>query len=124
MTVAPNNGIAVLRPIRYKYVLGPSPRFLSIRIPSIMTTALSTSIPIATMNAPNEIRCKVVPHSNRMGNETATVNTSPKPIITPLRKPIVKISTRMTIATDSTRFHMKEEIASSTLSGWKNIFSV
>ena len=32
----------------------------------MMTTALSTSIPIATMNAPSEMRCSVVPHLARM----------------------------------------------------------
>ena len=70
------------------------------------------------------MRCKVVPHISRIGKDTATVSTSPKPIISPLRNPIVKISTRTTISTDSRRFHIKDEIASSTLSGWKNIFSV
>ena len=84
----------------------------------MMTMALSTSIPIATMKAPSEMRCSVVPHSSRMGNDTAMVSTSPKPMMAPLRKPIVKTSTRMTMATDSTRFHMKELMAWSTFSGW------
>ena len=90
----------------------------------MMTMALSTNIPIATMKAPNEMRCKVVPHINSMGNDTAMVNTRPKPMMAPLRNPIVNTSTRITINTDSSRFSMNEWMASSTLSGWKNIFSV
>ena len=90
----------------------------------MITTALSTSMPMATMKAPSEMRCSVVPHVSRIGNETATVSTSPKPMISPLRKPMVKISTRMTITTDSSRFHMNDEMACETLSGWKKIFSV
>ena len=70
------------------------------------------------------MRCNVVPHMSRMGNEMHTVSTRPKPMMSPLRHPIVKMSTRMTITTDSTRFHMNDEMASSTLSGWKNILSV
>ena len=90
----------------------------------MMTIALSTNIPIATINAPREMRWRVVPKVNKIGNESAIVNINPKPIITPLRSPILNISTRITIATDSTRFHMKELMASSTLSGWKKTLSV
>ena len=124
ITVAPSSGNAVFLPIRNRYVFGPSPRFLSTRIPSIITTALSTSIPIAMMNAPNEIRCNVVPITSRIGNDTATVSTSPKPMMTPLRNPIVKTSTRITIRTDSSKFSMKDEMAALTLSGWKKILSI
>ena len=90
----------------------------------MMTMALSTSIPIATINAPREMRCSVVPHTNNIGKERAMVSISPKPMMTPLRNPMVKTSTRITISTDSTRLTMKELTASSTLSGWKKIFSV
>ena len=90
----------------------------------MMTMALSTSMPIATMNAPREMRCNVVPHTNNIGKERAMVSISPKPMMTPLRNPMVKTSTRITISTDSARLTMKELTASSTLSGWKKIFSV
>ena len=86
--------------------------------------ALSTSIPIAIIKAPNEIRCNVVPHISRIGKEPAIVNTRPAPIINPLRRPIVKMRAMITIRTDSTKLTMKELIASSTLSGWKKIFSI
>ena len=54
----------------------------------------------------------------------AIVSISPNPMMSPLRYPIVNIKTNTTITTDSNRFSINEEIASSTLSGWKNIFSV
>ena len=76
------------------------------------------------MKAPSEMRCSVVPQASSMGNDTATVRISPTPMIMPLRSPIVKMSTKMTIATDSTRLSMKDDMAASTLSGWKKIFSV
>ena len=76
------------------------------------------------MKAPKEIRCRVVPKVKRIGNETEMVKIKPKPMINPLRKPIVKIKAMITIKTDSTKFTMKELIAVVTLSGWKKIFSV
>ena len=79
--------------------------------------ALSTSIPIAMIKAPNEIRCKVVPNINRTGKEAAIVSIKPEPIINPLRKPIVKTKAKTTIRTDSIRLTKKESIALFTLSG-------
>ena len=90
----------------------------------MMTMALSTSMPIATIKAPRDMRCRVLPIMSRMGKVTAMVSTSPKPMMRPLRKPMVNISTMMTISTDSSRLSMKPLMASLTLSGWKKIFSV
>ena len=83
----------------------------------MITIALSTSIPIATINAPNDMRCNVVPMLNKIGNETAIVSIRPNPIMKPLRNPMVNINTNMTITTDSSRLTMNELMASSTLSG-------
>ena len=93
-------------------------------MPSITTILLSTSIPIAMMKAPKEIRCNVVPICISKGKDAAIVKTNPVPIITPPRHPIENTNSRITMSTDSTRFRRKELIASFTLSGWKKIFSV
>ena len=90
----------------------------------MMTMELSTSMPMAMMNAPREMRCSVLPATRRMGKVMAMVSTRPVPMISPLRKPMVNISTMMTMRTDSSRFIMKPLTASFTLSGWKNIFSI
>ncbi len=70
------------------------------------------------------MRWRVVPRVNKIGNEAAMVSTSPRPIITPALKPIAKTRTIITISTDSRRLTRKILIAESTLSGWKNIFSM
>ncbi len=88
-----------------------------------MTTELSTSIPMATMNAPRDMRCSVVPRCSSIGNDSATVRTRPRPMIIPLRHPIAKTRRTMTMSTDSSRLIMNDDMASLTLSGWKNIFS-
>ena len=49
--------------------------------------------------------------------EPKTMMTSPTPIITPLRKPIVNIKIRITMTTDSTRLTIKTLMASFTFSG-------
>ena len=70
------------------------PRFKSTRIPSTITIALSTSIPIATIKAARETRCKVPSSKYRITKAPKTIMTRPVPIITPLRNPIVSINTR------------------------------
>ena len=82
-----------------------------------MTMALSTSIPIAKINAPSDTRCKVPSNPFNTNNEPSTIVKRLKPMITPDLKPIVKISTMITMAMDSMRFTMKVEMASDTRSG-------
>ena len=86
--------------------------------------ALSTSIPIATMKAPREMRCRVLPASSRMGNDTAMLSTRLVPMIMPPRKPYMNMRTMMTMSTDSRRLTMKPLMAEFTWSGWKKILSV
>ena len=120
--VAPNRGIAVFLAILVKAAGLGIPRFKSTRIPSTITIALSTSIPIATIKAARETRCKVPSSKYRITKAPKTIMTRPVPIITPLRNPIVSINTRITTSTDSTRLIIKVPIASLTRSGWKNTF--
>ena len=121
--VAPIKGHAVFSAVRNNAFFGGRPFPLSTSIPSRTTTALSTSIPIATMNAPNDMRCNVPPVISNTGKVINTVKISPAPIISPPLMPIVRISTSTTMTTDITRFQLKEPIAFDTLSGWKYIFS-
>lgn len=51
INVAPNNGIAVCRPIAVIASILSFPAFKSTNMPSIITMALSTSIPIASTKA-------------------------------------------------------------------------
>ena len=59
IAVAPSSGMAVLRPMAVRASERGLPAFLSTRIPSTMTMALSTSIPMARMNEPSDTRCSV-----------------------------------------------------------------
>ena len=92
-------------------------------MPSMTTMALSTNIPMATIKAPREIRCKVPPAASKMGKVAKMVSSNPVPMITPLRKPMKTISTTITITTDARRFHIKPSTALFTKSGWKNTLS-
>lgn len=81
-----------------------------------MTIALSTSIPIARMNAASETRCIVPPVIPSSRNVPMTIVSRLNPMITPLRNPIVIIRIAMTINTDSTRLMKKVERAPVTRS--------
>ena len=56
MSVALSNGSAVLRPIAVSASMRGTPACLSTRMPSMMTMALSTNMPIAKMNDPSDTR--------------------------------------------------------------------
>ena len=119
MSVAPSSGMAVLRPIAVIASRRGRPSLRSTRMPSTMTMALSTSIPMARMKAASETRCIVPSKSPRMRNEPTTIITRLMPMIMPLRKPIVSMRIATTMSTDSTRFTKKVVSASVTCSGWK-----
>ena len=119
--VAPSRGIAVCFPMSVRASNLDLSGFLrSIRIPSIITMALSTNIPIARMNAPSETRCIVPPAAERNRNEPQTVISRLIPMIIPLLMPIANIRMRITMAIDSIRLMRNVPRASFTLSGWKN----
>ncbi len=63
------------------------------------------------------MRCKVPPVASKTGNVAKIVSTRPVPIINPLRNPIETISTRITITTEATKFHIKPLTAVFTISG-------
>ena len=116
--VAPRSGMAVLLPMEVIASMRGLPRFRSIRMPSIITMALSTSIPIARINAASDTRCmepSIMPNNK---NEPITVTIRLVPMITPLLKPMTSINIATTITTDSIRLMKKVARASVTRSGW------
>ena len=121
--VAPSSGIAVFLPMEVSASLRGLPALRSTRMPSTITMALSTSIPIARMKAPRETLCRVPSKKLSTRKEPKTITTSESPRIMPLFSPIKKMSTTTTISTDSSRFSRKVLSESDTLSGWKKTFS-
>ena len=115
--VAPNRGIAVFLPIVVRASFRGLPILKSTNIPSIMTMALSTSIPIANMNVANDTRCIDPSNTPRNRNEPITIVRRLTPMITPLRNPIVSINMTKTIIMDSIKFTKNDDKASVTLSG-------
>ncbi len=115
--VAPNSGIAVLRPTFERLRERNPPPFMSFNIPSTMTIALSTNIPIAKINEPSDTRCSVPPNILRKSSDPNTVTNSVTPNSTPLRIPIANINTTTTIKIDSSKLIKKLSIATLTLSG-------
>ena len=115
--VAPNNGIAVCRPIAVIASILSFPAFRSTNMPSMITMALSTSIPIANTKAARETRCIVPPANCRKRNDPKTVTTKLIPIISPLLKPIANIRISTTMTTDSIRLMTNVPSESPTRSG-------
>ncbi|OQC34181.1 MAG: hypothetical protein BWX65_00551 [Bacteroidetes bacterium ADurb.Bin057] len=115
--VAPNNAIAVFFAVLNSAVFTGFPNCKSTIMPSITTIALSTNIPIATINAPSDMRWSVPSKASSTGKVVKTVRTSPEPMITPLLKPMVNISTSITMTTETTKFNIKSLIAVCTFSG-------
>ena len=111
--VAPSKGIAVCRPIAVIASILSFPAFKSTNMPSIITMALSTSIPIASTKA-----ASIVPPANcRKRNDPKTVTTKLMPIIRPLLNPIASISINTTMTTDSIRLMTNVPSESPTRSG-------
>ena len=117
ISVAPNRGIAVCRPMAVMASILFFPAFRSTRMPSTMTMALSTSIPIANTNAANDTRCMVPSMVSRNKKEPNTVTTKLIPIINPLLNPMVSMRINTTIMTDSIRLMTKVPKESPTRSG-------
>ncbi len=76
------------------------PRCFWISMPSQITTALSTSMPMAMISAPREMRSSSIPASHISSSVPSTVRNSTAPMITPARRPIARQSTPMTMATE------------------------
>ena len=61
ISVAPRRGMAVCLPMAVMASIRFLPAFKSTSMPSMMTMALSTNIPIASTKAANDTRCMVPP---------------------------------------------------------------
>ena len=81
ISVAPNNGIAVFCPMEVKASTRGFPNFMSTMMPSTITMALSTSIPIAKMKLASDTRCKVPSKPFRIKKEPNTITTKLEPMI-------------------------------------------
>ncbi len=86
-------------------------------MPSIITIALSTNIPIAKMNEASDTRCIDPLTAPNIRNEPMTMTIRLNPMMTPLLNPIVIIRMTTTIMTDSIRLMKKVVRESVTRSG-------
>ena len=120
ISVAPSRGMAVFCPMEVSASRRDLPILWSTRMPSTMTMALSTSMPIARMKLASDTRCKVPSKPFSTANEPNTITTRLPPMMTPLFSPMKKMSTTTTMSTDSSRFTRNVLMAELTRSGWKN----
>ena len=114
ITVAPSKGIDVALSVSAAASSALFPRAMPITIPSVMTMALSTSIPIAMIRAPRLIRSICIPNTDMKNSVEKTVSPRVEPTTRPARQPMVSISAPTTIATDCPRLTRKLETDSST----------
>ena len=119
MTVAPKSGICVLLAASVAASRELLPCCMEICIPSATTMALSTSIPIAMINAPSEIRSISIAPSAMKKSVPTTVSNRVEPTTTAARQPMKTASTATTMATDMARFSKKAFDASSTTACWR-----
>ena len=84
-------------------------------MPSQTTTALSTSMPMAMISAPREIRSSSMPASHITSSVPSTVRNSTAPMITPARRPMAMHSTPTTMATERNTLRAKLFTDSSTM---------
>ena len=114
MTVAPSSGMLVALSVSAAASSGVWPRAMPITMPSAMTMALSTSIPMAMISAPRLIRSISIPRTAMKKTVASTVRPRVAPTTRPARQPIVSISAPTTITTDCKRPTRKLDTASST----------
>ena len=99
MIVAPRSGHAVCLTTSSAALRLSMPCWKRINMPSTTTIALSTSMPSAIISAPSEIRSSSTPAMLIKMKLPQIVRNSTKPIRSPLRNPMKKSRTTMTIAT-------------------------
>ena len=114
MMVAASSGKRVLATAETADSLGVSPCLMRVIMPSVTTMALSTSIPIAIIMAPSEIRCSSIPRAAMMPIVPVTVSISTAPTMTPARQPMNRHSAMMTVVIDAMRLTRNWLIARST----------
>ncbi len=118
MKVAPSNGHMVCLTIALAASSLVWPRCRPIKMPSVMTIALSTSMPRAMISAPSEMRWSSMSFCSIRMNVPLQVRNSTIPISTPLLMPMKNNSTTMTMATAAIRFFRKLATEISTSLGW------
>ena len=116
--VAPRRGQAVSRAVSESAFSGSAPDAVLTRYPSVMTMALSTSMPRARMSVPSETMWRSMPAARMQMNVPSMVSSSVAPMAMPERRPMVSRSTAMTIPTDSARLDMKVLMDRLTSSDW------
>ena len=104
MTVAARRGKRVVATAAMADSRGLRPCLIRVIIPSVTTIALSTSIPIAIIIAPSEIRCSSIPVAAITPMVPVTVSNNTAPTITPARQPINRHSAAMTVVMEAVRF--------------------
>ena len=93
---------------------GVKPRRTPTTIPSTITMPLSTSIPIAIISAPSEMRCSSISISHMISIVPIIVRNRTTPTTVPARQPIKRLSASMTVHTEMPKFLRKLVIACST----------
>ena len=100
ITVAPSRGNDVAVSVSAAASSADLPRAMPISMPSAITMALSTSIPMAMISAPRLIRSISMPKTDMKNSVENTVRPRVAPTTKPARQPMVSISAPMTMATD------------------------
>ena len=114
ITVAPSKGMDVEVSVSAAASSALLPRAIPITMPSVMTMALSTSIPMAMISAPRLIRSICMPKIDMKNRVENTVRLKVRPTTSPARHPMVSIRAATTMATDCPRLTRKLDTASST----------
>ena len=95
-----------------------SPRCVPTSMPSVTTMALSTNIPSAMINAPNEMRCMGMFNRYIVASVAAIVMIKVAPIIMDDFIPMKKNKVTSTMASAATTFNTKLCTASSVILPW------
>ena len=112
--MAPRSGIWVFPAVSAAASREDLPPCMAICIPSATTMALSTSMPMAMISAPSEIRSISIAKTAMKNSVPTTVSNRVAPTTTEARQPMNSASTPTTMATDMARFTRKAFEASST----------
>ena len=111
MMVAPKGGTCVLRAASCAASAAGRPLRISTCMPSALTMALSTTLPMAMIRAPRRMRSTLMPKSTVKKKGKTTVSASVTPTTTAARAPMKRA---IITPTDSARLIRKALLASST----------
>ena len=114
MIVAPRSGYWVRDTDWIAAFFGVKPRRTPTTIPSAITMPLSTSMPIAIISAPSEMRCNSISSTHIISIVPMTVRNKTTPTTVPARQPMKRFRASMTVNTEIPRFLTKSLMACST----------